>query len=110
MGKVTCPALFIHGQKDTLINFSHSVELSRKCNSPFELILPEEMDHNNFDIIEDFIEPVSSFLFRHNLLTNKDIETKKIKLNEELFNIPEYISKSSRNDYVTGILIKFFKT
>ena len=107
--KATCPMLFIHGQKDTLIPFSHSMELSRKCKSPFELIMPEEMDHNNFDMIEDFIEPVSSFLYRHNLLISNTDDKKSIKLSEELFQIPEYIGKSNRNEYVTKMLIKWFK-
>jgi len=52
------------------------------------------MDHNTFKLIEDFVEPVSSFLYRHNLLISQEL--KVIKLNDDLFNIPEYISKGKR--------------
>jgi len=67
------------------------------------------MDHNNFDIIMDFIEPVSSFLYRHNLLISTH-DSKVIKLSDDLYKIPEYIGKSCQNDYVTKFLIKWFKT
>jgi LytS/YehU family sensor histidine kinase len=67
--------------------------------------MPEEMDHNNFDLIEDFIEPVSSFLYRHNLLNS--IENKIIKFSDELYEIPNYISDKTQSDYVTKMRIKF---
>ena len=87
--KTTCPLLLIHGQKDNLIPFSHSIELSQKTSGPYELILPEEMDHNEFSLYEDFSEPITNFLKRHNLLVFSS--TNKFKLIQEIFDIPEYI-------------------
>jgi fermentation-respiration switch protein FrsA (DUF1100 family) len=111
INKVTCPLLLIHGQKDNLIPFSHSIELSQKTSGPYEVILPEEMDHNEFNLYEDFHDPIQSFLKRHNLLniTNSN----KIEINKELFETPEYMLDpnftSSNKDVFSNILRKFLK-
>lgn len=114
--KVTCPLLLIHGQKDDLIPYNHSIELSQKTAGPYELILPEEMDHNEFNLYEDFSEPIYAFLKRFNLLSgskgrksfnidifqnlnasnnnvnnNIDYENEKIEFKKDLFETPEYI-------------------
>ena len=41
--------MFIHGQKDSLIPFEQTIKLKDCCNCPYELLLPENMDHNYFD-------------------------------------------------------------
>jgi len=87
--EVTCPLLFIHGQKDNLIPYEHSIEMSQKTGGPYELVLPEEMDHNDFNLYDDFLEPISNFLKRHNLLIQSNKE--KIVLDKEAFEVPEYI-------------------
>jgi fermentation-respiration switch protein FrsA (DUF1100 family) len=107
--KVTCPLLLIHGQKDNLIPYSHSIELSQKTSGPYELILPEEMDHNEFNLYEDFSEPIFAFLKRFNLLSGSkgrksicsdiflnfgnesDNTSDKIGFKKELYETPEYI-------------------
>lgn len=86
---VTCPTLFIHGQKDNLISYSHSIELSKKIGGPYEVILPEDMDHNDFNIYEDFLDPISSFVKRHNILA--DTEKGNIIFPKEAFDIPDYL-------------------
>lgn len=53
--KVKCPTFIVHGQKDTLISFRHSQELHYKCGGPSALIMPKDMDHNEFDFIDDLI-------------------------------------------------------
>jgi len=116
MKKVSCPTLFIHGQKDELIPVSHSMELSKCCGGPFDLILPEDMDHNDFNIYEDFLEPILMFLKRHNLLTAVN-EENYIKLLPEVFEIPEYFISTEtesnyspkKKDYVSHYLRKFLK-
>jgi fermentation-respiration switch protein FrsA (DUF1100 family) len=60
--KVRCPTFIVHGQRDTLINYRHSHELYQKCGGPCSLILPSDMDHNEFDFNEDLIKPFSIFL------------------------------------------------
>ena len=43
---VTCPVLFIHGQKDPLIPFKETLKLKNMCNCPYEVSFPEYMSHN----------------------------------------------------------------
>jgi fermentation-respiration switch protein FrsA (DUF1100 family) len=107
--QVKCPTLFIHGQKDDVVPFKHSIELSNKCNCPHELILPEEMDHNEIHLYEDFLEPLTTFLQRHDLVTvNKE---ERIHFTKELFEIPKSLKEGKVNeknkDVVTSIIRKF---
>ena len=51
--KVSCPTFLVHGQKDSLIPFQHSEELHRNCGGPSSLLVPAEMDHNEFDFYDD---------------------------------------------------------
>lgn len=44
---VTCPTLFIHGQKDGLIPPDHSVKLFQKCRARKLIITPDQMQHNS---------------------------------------------------------------
>jgi fermentation-respiration switch protein FrsA (DUF1100 family) len=110
--KITCPTLFIHGQKDDIVPFDHSIELSKKCKCPYEIILPEEMDHNEIHIYDDFLEPVTSFLQRHSLLTIKT--ENKIEFNEDVYETPkqledlEKFKKDNNNDVFTKLVRKLF--
>ena len=61
-----CPAFFLHGQNDKLIPPSHAIELNSSCPTECYLHLPPQMDHNEFDFIEDLINPFSEFLKRIN--------------------------------------------
>jgi fermentation-respiration switch protein FrsA (DUF1100 family) len=62
ISSVKCPTFIVHGQKDTLISFKHSQELHFKCGGPSALIMPKDMDHNEFDFIDDLIQPFYYFL------------------------------------------------
>lgn len=46
IGNVSCPTLFIHGMKDTLVPMSHSVRLFKQCRARKLLITPPGMEHN----------------------------------------------------------------
>ena len=103
---VTCPLLLIHGQADKLIPFQHSVDLSKNTGGPFDLILPENMDHNNWLLYDDFIDPLCAFFKRFNLLNKND--KSEIFIPDELFEIPDYILKTVANgnekDYISLIM------
>ena len=58
---VKCPTFILHGQKDKLIPYSHAQELHELCGGPSNLYLPPEMDHNEFDYIDDLIHPLLKF-------------------------------------------------
>ena len=62
-----CEVLFIHGEKDNLIDRNHSeckllnlndTELAKNCVSRNFSKFPKNMTHNHFDVIFDFIYPV----------------------------------------------------
>lgn len=65
---VTCPLLIVHRQKDSLMPYEDSIKLSEKTSGPYELVLPENMNHNDYD---DFLELITSFLRRHHMLIYK---------------------------------------
>mmetsp|Transcript_69313 Transcript_69313/g.122706 ORF Transcript_69313/g.122706 Transcript_69313/m.122706 type:complete len:402 (-) Transcript_69313:40-1245(-) len=46
IGNVSCPTLFIHGEKDSLVPPAHSVALFKQCRSRKLLITPPGMEHN----------------------------------------------------------------
>ncbi len=92
---VTCPLLLIHGQKDSLISFEKSIQLTERTGGPYELILPENMNHNDVHIYDDFLEPISKFLKNHNLV---NVDKGEIYIDEKLFEIPEYLLKGEWNN------------
>lgn len=111
INNVTCPLLLIHGQRDNLIPFSHSVQLSEKTGGPYELLLPEEMDHNEFNAYEDFLEPITNFLKRHSLLYFPS-DFIKIDIKQEFFEIPEYMMNPEnikKKDVMSKLLRKLLK-
>ena len=79
---VTCPILFIHGQSDPLIPYKETVLLKEQCNCPYEVQLPKEMTHNDFDLDEDIIEPIYEFI-KKNCIVDKD-ENKLNNIEEEV--------------------------
>ena len=52
----------MHGQKDTLIPHQHSIELNRVCPRESYLHLPPDMDHNEFQLIDDLVSPFKQFI------------------------------------------------
>ncbi len=67
---VTCPVFLIHGMKDTLIPYAQSQELLQACHSaPCYLSLPEEMDHSEFDFLNDLSFPLKEFLNKFDIRT-----------------------------------------
>ncbi len=57
-----CPALLIHGKKDDVIPWQHSLDLINSCRCPAKLVTPENMKHNNFDYRRDVIKHLKDFL------------------------------------------------
>ena len=105
---VTNPTLFIHGQKDNLIAYNHSIQLSKKVKGPFEIVLPEEMDHNNFNIYEDFLEPILSFLKRHDLIIVD--EENEFSFPKDAFITPDSIlNEGKQKDKVSQMLRNFIE-
>ena len=88
--RVTCPTFLVHGMKDNLIPFSHSKELHKACGGPCSLILPANMDHNDFDFTEDLITPFYHFLRQCQISTKEPLSAiKQTKMPNEYFVIPK---------------------
>ena len=105
---VTCPLLLIHGQKDSLIPFEKSIQLTERTGGPYELILPENMNHNDVHIYDDFLDPINKFLRNHNLI---HVDKGNIFIDDKLFEIPQYLKNGnlSNEDKVSGLVRKLLK-
>lgn len=106
---VTCPALIIHGQKDTLIPFESSIKLAENTSGPYDLVLPENMSHNEMQIYEDFLEPITNFLKRFNLLSPIEGD---FKVDIKYMEMPGYLqdrTKLSNKDKTSEFIRKFLK-
>ena len=94
--KITTPILFIHGEKDSLIHYKHSIYLyqeMKKTNEIVDIQLNRNMTHNDFDLKEDIILPMKNFIDKNKLKSNKN----NIKLSEDeinnLYKMPQPILK-----------------
>merc|ERR1719377_329017 len=47
IANVSCPCLFIHGERDGLIPPEHSLRLFKRCRARKLLITPPKMEHNS---------------------------------------------------------------
>ena len=92
---VTCPILFIHGQQDTLIPIEHTIKLKENCRCPYEVIFPDEMNHNQFDYDNDLIIPLKDFLKRNTGF--KSGECTKFSIPDSIFEIPPFIRENILN-------------
>ena len=95
---VTCPILFIHGQKDPLIPFKETIILKDNCDCPFEVVLPIEMTHNDFDLDSDIMEPINKFISKNCTVDkskNAFDDNNEIK---KLFEIPRNIKEIIQNN------------
>lgn len=59
---ITCPVLVIHGEKDTLVPFEHSLALMAGCQAYCRLKIIENMTHTRFNFRLDFIRHFKQFL------------------------------------------------
>ena len=95
---VTCPILFIHGQKDPLIPFKETIILKDNCDCPFEVVLPIEMTHNDFDLDSDIMEPINKFISKNcNVDTHKNTFDNNDEI-KKLFEIPINIKEIIQNN------------
>lgn len=106
--EVTCPTLIIHGQKDSLIPFQTGIQLAERTSGPYELVLPETMTHNDILVYEDFLEPITSFLKRYNLMNHSEGE---FYIDKKYKETPSYFQEGdwSNTDKTSEIIRKILK-
>lgn len=92
---VQFPILIIHGQSDSLIKYYHATELYNRAKAPCELILPENMEHNEFDFYHEFSEPLLDFLSRNAIFANT--EECKTEFPLCLFEAPDEFKEPAKN-------------
>ena len=103
---VKSPILIIHGQIDSIIKYYHATELYNRTTAPCELILPEYMDHNEFDFYHEFSEPLQDFISRNNIFSDANDCT--IEINDDIKRTPEEFKIPPKNwNCITGLLKKF---
>ena len=105
MHRVTCPSFFVHGQQDELIPYENSQKLHECCSGPCSLILPKDMDHNEFDFFDDLSLPFAAFLMQCGIsVMPESMHTAFINFPANIFsppNVPKNQNKGRWN--------KFFK-
>ena len=104
--KVECPILIIHGQSDTLIKYYHATELYNRSKAPCELILPENMAHNEFDFYHEFSDPLLDFISRNGIFAYT--ENCDMEIDSNLLNVPkEFDGKTVNWNCLNTLLRKF---
>jgi len=78
---VRSPLLVIHGKLDTLIPYQMATDLYNTCPSKRKvLVLPENADHNTFNLYNDILRPVASFIRNHCHAAAREIAWTKLTL------------------------------
>ena len=99
---VKCPILFVHGQRDTLIPYSHSEKLKAQCSTETHTAYPKQMAHKSLDIenhvvphMKEFFDKIKLTLATNegSVLTSKDDES-GFRLPESLTVSPVYVTKN----------------
>lgn len=105
--KAQCPVFFIHGQKDKLVPFSHSVELLNNCPNVCDMILSANMDHNDFVMEDDVINPILKFLKKCEIKVNTGKTLYSFP--DELYEQPEGLKgKKNSRSLLVKIAENFF--
>lgn len=61
-GAVKCPTMIVHGIKDMMVPFTHSVDLLTSSKQRCHLFLRKDMAHNSFSYKDELIGPIGFFL------------------------------------------------
>jgi abhydrolase domain-containing protein 17 len=85
---VKIPVFIVHGQNDTLIPFEQSIILHKNCGGPCSLLLPESMNHNEFDFFDDLTFPFLRFLSRFGIISEPEFKEEYIKFPPRIFTPP----------------------
>lgn len=96
---VSCPTLFIHGEKDKIIPVEQSIALFQKCRSRKLLVMPPNMDHNSslFSDVNFFASPTIHFFGLPGYCT-----TTPPRLPACVFDGPKVVSKPERSFFSLG--------
>ena len=104
----------IHGKKDEIIPWEHSLELINLCQCPAKLVAPDNMKHNNFDFKRDVIKHLKEFL---SIFFFDDLKEKETQRRKSIFVLDNFDSSkmiemnleniSTEEDYLYHVEIDF---
>ena len=79
--------LLLHGKKDSLVPFQHSVDLKSNLSKDVlsEIILSDNMTHNEFDFYMDLIRPFFQFFMKIEFDTNPTKRIESLDLDEAFY-------------------------
>lgn len=75
--EIKCPIFFIHGKKDRIVSFDHSLDMALVCEKNkqnFDIILSEEAGHNNLHTLSDIGDPIKKFFNKMEIVIKNDIK------------------------------------
>ena len=61
ISSVKCPIFLLHGKKDEIVPYEHSQTLQKLSRTYSKVVIPVDMDHNQFDFQNDFNNPFAQF-------------------------------------------------
>mmetsp|Transcript_28679 Transcript_28679/g.39978 ORF Transcript_28679/g.39978 Transcript_28679/m.39978 type:complete len:685 (+) Transcript_28679:29-2083(+) len=101
---VKSPLLVIHGKLDTLIPYSMAQDLYTSCPSKKKvLVLPESSDHNTFNLYNDILRPVASFIRTHAQACAREVGlAKAMTRNRDVKRPPSYKPNETRREGGNG--------
>lgn len=82
--------------------------MNEHCGGPSQLILPKDMDHNEFDFYEDLTVPFSSFLQRCGISVHpENLDKAYLRIPGENFNVPDKLPRKIKAGRWNGIFKMF---
>eukprot|EP00826_Nyctotherus_ovalis_P018360 TRINITY_DN15496_c0_g1_i1.p1 TRINITY_DN15496_c0_g1~~TRINITY_DN15496_c0_g1_i1.p1 ORF type:complete len:301 (+),score=52.01 TRINITY_DN15496_c0_g1_i1:84-986(+) len=107
--EVKCPTLIVHGKIDKIISYEQAVELKEACvNCSCDLVIRDEMPHNEESFFEDVEVPIIEFLKKHDIRTNDMAVTKtSIMFSESSYQQPTNFPKPSKPGLLSTLIYKF---
>ena len=69
---IKCPTLLLHGKKDTLISWQQSANIYDALETKAELIMHDEMTHNDIDTLRHIVLPIMAFIEKAEIRADND--------------------------------------
>ena len=106
--KVKCPVFFLHGKMDDLIPCDHSKELYNRSNIG-EYWFPNKMTHNSFNILNDLLIPIDTFLDKYKFKVRME-EKATLLFPDSVYQYPneENNNKHTNSSVMTSLYNKLF--
>jgi pimeloyl-ACP methyl ester carboxylesterase len=108
---VKCPTLIIHGKADNVIPYEQAIELKQAHGGSYcDLILRDEMPHNEKSFYDDVEKPIISFLEKYSIQVSSGPKTKALlKLPVSTYQQPSNFPEPPKPGFIANFIYKLFK-